>query len=378
MTARRGNSPARPAIARLSATPRFVRSIEERTTAPRSSTSSTGSSLHEYQSTTRRRFSFVIASRFTPRSRNSARTASGDCDAVTTSPLPPAFRPSARKVSAKRNFSWPGGPCSRMLDPSGSPPWTIASNPSMPVASRVVRSPLEGAAQAAPQRQVGMGADRVPEGPFESGSRRARPEALRAHGPEVSVHRRDELPQTVDAPVAAGDHLIEDRLAQLLVVRREAVLHLRLNRRRADESDPFEQGVEVRDVEVDHLAQRPGVVLEVELEAEAGVPESIFGGPRIVRPSLDEAELPEPLQELRRGRDVDVQAPCDLAREMPAVVAELGVHKGIPGILTSDCNRVERTFRGRDSRRGRDDLRRRPTRSSRLEGTALPDGPKQG
>src|SRR6266700_3380605 len=228
ITARRGNSPTRPAIARLSATPRFVRSIEERTTAPRSSTSSTGSSLQEYQSTTRMRFSFVTASRFTPNSRSSARTASGDCDEIKTSPLPPAFRPSARNVSANCNFSWPGGPCSRTLEPSGSPPWTIASNPSMPVAIRVVGSPLEGAAQSAPHRQVGVGADRISESALEHAFRSTRAKALRADGPEIPMHRRDELAQTVDAPIAADDHLIEDGLAQFLMILRQAMRHLRL------------------------------------------------------------------------------------------------------------------------------------------------------
>src|SRR5881398_3619259 len=68
-------------MARLSATPRLVRSIEERMTIPRSSVSWTVSSLHEYQSTTRSRFSFVTESRFTPSSRRSAMPASGEREA---------------------------------------------------------------------------------------------------------------------------------------------------------------------------------------------------------------------------------------------------------------------------------------------------------
>src|SRR5437667_86715 len=139
MTDRQPVLPERGAVARLSAPARFVRSIEERTTMPRSSTSVTVSSLQEYQSTIRSRFSCVTASTSTPRPRRSERAASGDCDEIRMSPLAPDFRPSARNVRAKRNFSWPGGPCSTTLEPAGRPPWTMASNPEMPVASRAMR-----------------------------------------------------------------------------------------------------------------------------------------------------------------------------------------------------------------------------------------------
>src|SRR5205823_10428298 len=84
MTARGESFFVNAAIARLRATPRFVRSTEERTTMPCSSTSLTVSSLQEYQSTTRRRPSFVTASRSTPRLRSSARVESGDWDEMTT------------------------------------------------------------------------------------------------------------------------------------------------------------------------------------------------------------------------------------------------------------------------------------------------------
>src|SRR5207249_5959479 len=59
MTARRAGSGGRAAIARLKATPRFVRSMEERITMPSSSMSRIVSSLQEYQSTILRRFSVV-------------------------------------------------------------------------------------------------------------------------------------------------------------------------------------------------------------------------------------------------------------------------------------------------------------------------------
>src|SRR3989441_4790253 len=121
--------------------------MEERTTGPRSSVSWTGSSLHEYQSTTRKRFSFTAPSTSTPKARSCAKAASADSDEIATRPLPPAFRPSARKVKAKRSFSWPGGPWRTTLEPIGSPPWTIASNPSMPVRSRSIGSHPRSAVQ---------------------------------------------------------------------------------------------------------------------------------------------------------------------------------------------------------------------------------------
>src|SRR5207249_299683 len=195
--------------------------------------------LHEYQSTIRSRFSFVTESRSTPRLRSSATTASGDCEAVTTRALPPARRPSARNVSAKRSFSWPGGPWRTTLEPTGRPPWTIASNPGIPVASRGVESFLQRTSQAAAQREVRMCTDRVPEGGLEDSFRRVRAEPLGAHAPEIPMDRRDEFPQTVQARLGPIEHLLEDGLAALLMVRRETMFHLNLDRRRADAPNPL-------------------------------------------------------------------------------------------------------------------------------------------
>src|SRR6266571_5201526 len=322
MTARRDSPPVRAAIARLSATPRLVRSIEERITIPRSSMSCTVSSLQEYQSTTRSRFSFVTESRFTPSSRSSAMTASGDCEEVTTKPLPPDLRPSARNVSAKRSFSWPGGPCRTTLEPTGRPPWTIASNPGTPVESRGMESSLQGTGQAAAECEVGMCANRVSERRLEHSLRRVRPQPLRAYIPEVPMDCRDEFPEPVHARLGPVDHLIEDGFAELLMVRREPMFHLDLDRGRADVPDPLEERVEVGDVEVDHFAKGSGLVLEIHLEPQVGGPQSILERAGVVGPTIDEAELREALKELRRGRDVDVKGPRDLARKVPVPVAE--------------------------------------------------------
>src|SRR5881397_4151033 len=225
-------------MARLSATPRLVKSIEDRMTIPCSSMSWTVSSLHEYQSTIRSRFSFVTESRFTPRARSSARTASGDWDAVTTNPLPPDLSPSAKNVSANWSFSWPGGPCRTTLEPTGRPPPTIASNPGTPVGSRGMESSLQRTSQAATECEVRMGADRVSKRRLEDALRRVRAEPLGADVPEVAMDRRDEFPESVQARLGPVHHLIEDRFPELLVVRREPMFHLDLDRGRPDVPDP--------------------------------------------------------------------------------------------------------------------------------------------
>src|SRR5712691_3246066 len=106
------------------------------------------------------------------------------------------------------------------------------------------------------------------------------------------------------------------------MVRRETVLHLNLDRRRADVPDPLEERVEVGDVEVDHLAKGPGFVFEIHLEAQVGGPQTILERAGVVRPAIHEPELRETLKELRRRRDVNVQGPRDLARKVPVPVAE--------------------------------------------------------
>src|SRR5881397_3628590 len=189
-------------MARLSATPRLVRSIEDRMTIPRSSMSWTVSSLHEYQSMTRSRFSFVTESRFT------------------------------------RSFSWPGGPCRTTLEPTGRPPWTIASNPGTPVGSRGMESSLQRTSQAATECEVRMGGDRVSERGLEDPLRRGRPESLGADVPEIPMDRRDEFPESVQARLGPVHNLIEDGLSELLMVRREPMFHLDLDRGRPDVPDP--------------------------------------------------------------------------------------------------------------------------------------------
>src|SRR5437016_3729654 len=213
MTARRAGSGGRAAIARLKATPRFVRSIEERITMPSSSMSRIVSSLQEYQSTILRRFSAVTASRFTPSPRRSATTVSGDWLETTTSPLPPDLRPSARNVRAKRSFSWPGGPWRMTLDPTGRPPWTMASKPSMPVASRVMRSRFQGPGEAATDGEVRIHAHGVPQGRLEDALRGVRSQALGADGPEVSVAAGALHQEVVAATLLHDGTVLQDRLS---------------------------------------------------------------------------------------------------------------------------------------------------------------------
>src|SRR6267143_582849 len=192
----------------------------------------------------------------------------------------------------------------------------------MPVASRAMRSRFQRSGQAATDGQVWIDAHGVAQGRLEDALRGVGTEALGAHGPEVAVDLRDEFSQIVQAPSGPADHLLEDGLPEFLVVIRESVLHLRLDRGRTEVADSFEEGVEEGDVEVDHFAQRPRVVREVDVEAQVGRPQTVLERPRIVLPPFDEAELREPLQELRRGRDVDVQGTSDLAREVPIRVPE--------------------------------------------------------
>src|SRR5437870_9418501 len=255
-------------MARLSATPRLVRSIEDRMTIPCSSMSWTVSSLHEYQSTIRSRFSFATESRFTPRSRSSARTASGDWDAVTTNPLPPDLSPSAKNVSANWSFSWPGGPWRTTLEPTGRPPPTIASNPGTPVGSRGMVSFLQRTRQAGAECEVRVRTDRISECRLVVALRGIRSQSLRADVSDVPVDCVVVLPVTVKAGLGPIDHLFEDGLPEFLMVRGEAMLHLDLDRWRADVPDGFGAGVEVRDVEVDHLAQGTGLVVEIDLEPQ--------------------------------------------------------------------------------------------------------------
>src|SRR5256712_10968796 len=209
-----------------------------------------------------------------------------------------------------------------MLEPTGRPPWTIASNPGMPVGSRGVESSLQRTSQAATECEVRIGADRVAERCLEDPLRRGRPESLGADVPEVPMDRRDEFPESVQARLGPVHHLIEDRLPELLVVRREPMFHLDLDRGRADVPDSLEERVEVGDVEVDHFAKGSGLVLEIHLEPQMGGPQSILERAGVVGPTIDEAELREALKELRRGRDVDVKGPRDLARKVPVPVAD--------------------------------------------------------
>src|SRR5919198_1667698 len=309
MTARGASVLDTAAIARLRATPRFVRSIDERWTMPRSSTSLTVSSLQDHQSTTRSRPSFITASRSTPRVRSWARAESGDWDEMTRTPLAPALRPSARNVRANWSFSWPEGPWRMTLDPAGRPPWTIPSNPSMPVASRTMGSLFQGSCQAASDGEVGVPAHRLLERGLEDALRGVGPEALGADRPKVSVDVRHEFPEIIEPPFRARDHLVEHGLPEFLVVCREPVLHLRLDPGGPERPDAVEEVVEVGDVEVDHLSEGARVVGEVDLEPEVGGSKAVLMRSRVVGSSLDEAELGEPLQELRHGRDVDVERP---------------------------------------------------------------------
>src|SRR3989475_9601588 len=159
-----------------------------------------------------------------------------------------------------------------MLEPTGRPPWTIASNPGMPVGSRGVESSLQRTSQAASECEVRMGGDRVSERRLEDSLRRVRPEPLRAYVPEVAMDRRDEFPESVQARLGPVHHLIEDRLPELLMVRRQPMFHLNLDRGRADVSNPLKERVEVLDVEVDHFAKGSRLVLEIHLEPQVGGP----------------------------------------------------------------------------------------------------------
>src|SRR5437016_540371 len=287
---------------------------------PRSSTSVTVSSLQEYQSTIRSRFSRVTASTSTPRPRRSERAASGDCDEIRMSPLAPDFRPSARNVRAKRNFSWPGGPCSTTLEPAGRPPWTWRQIPKCPLPAAPCESRFQRPSQAAAVGQVRIHAHRVAKGGLEHALRRDFAEALGTHGPQVPMDFGDQFTQVVDASLRADDHLVEHGPPEFLMVRGQPVLHLRLDRGRAEGPDFLEEGLEVHHVEVDHFAERTGVVGKVDVEPEMRGPEAILERPRIVCLPLHEPEVRDALQELGSGRGVDVERPCDLAREMPIPV----------------------------------------------------------
>src|SRR3989454_528390 len=84
----------------------------------------------------------------------------------------------------------------------------------------------------------------------------------------------------------------------------------------------LEEGVEVRDVEVDHLTKGASVILKIDFEPQMRGPEAVLERPRVVRPAVDESEVRESLQELRGRRDVNVKRPCDLAGQMPAPVSQ--------------------------------------------------------
>src|SRR2546422_9776304 len=185
-----------------------------------------------------------------------------------------------------------------------------------------MKSPHKRTNKPATECEARMGGDRVSESRLEDSLRRGRPESLGTDVPEVAMDRRDEFPEAVEARLGPVQHLVEDRLPELLVVRREPMFHLDLDRGRADVPDSLEERVEVGDVEVDHFAKGSGVVLEIHLEPQVGGPQSILERAGVVGPTIDEAELREALKELRRGRDVDVKGPRDLARQVPVPVAE--------------------------------------------------------
>src|SRR5207244_8238899 len=126
------------------------------------------------------------------------------------------------------------------------------------------------------EREVGMSADRVSKCRLEDSFRGIRSQSLRAYVPEVPTDSRDEFPEAVQPRLAPVDHLFEDGLPELLMVRGEAMLHLDLDRRRADVPDAFEEQVEVRHVEIDHLAEGTGLVVEIDLEPQMGRPEAIL------------------------------------------------------------------------------------------------------
>src|SRR5713226_6051686 len=143
--------------------------------------------------------------------------------------------------------------------------------------------------QAAADGEVRIHAHRIPKGLLENVLRRVRTKAFRAHGPQVAMDFRDEFAEVVQASLDAADHLFEDGLPEFLVVRREAMFHLRLDPGRFEMPNALEEGMEVGDVEIDDFAKRPRVVGEVDVEPEAGRSQPILEGPRIVRSSLQEA-----------------------------------------------------------------------------------------
>src|SRR2546422_5983151 len=121
------------------------------------------------------------------------------------------------------------------------------------------------------------------------------------------------------------------------------MFHLDLDRRRADVPNPLEERVEVRDVEIDHFAKGSGLVLEIHLEPQLGGPQSILERTGVVVPTIDEPELREALKELRRGPDVNVKGPRDLARDGPVPVAQRPENPdaALPG---EEANALSRTL----------------------------------
>src|SRR5438445_533560 len=107
------------------------------------------------------------------------------------------------------------------------------------------------------------------------------------------MDRGDEFPEPVEARFAPVNHLVENGLAQFLVVRRKAMLHLDLNRRRPDVPDALEEGVEVRDVEVDHLTKGASVILKIDFEPQVRGAEAVLERTRVVRQSDDESDVRE-------------------------------------------------------------------------------------
>src|SRR5207253_6021438 len=134
--------------------------------------------------------------------------------------------------------------------------------------SRVMRSRFQRSGEATTDGEVRIHAHGVPQGRLEDALRGVRSQALGADGPEVSVNLGDELSEIVQAPSRPVDHLLEDGLPQFLMVRRQPVLHLRLDRRRTEVADSFEEGVEICDVEANYFAERRGDINEVYCEAE--------------------------------------------------------------------------------------------------------------
>src|SRR3989441_10777813 len=92
-----------------------------------------------------------------------------------------------------------------------------------------MESSLQGTSQAAADREVRMGADRVSERRLEDALRRVRAEPPGAYVPEIPMARCDELPESVQARLGPVHHLVKDRLPELLMVRRETMLHLDLD-----------------------------------------------------------------------------------------------------------------------------------------------------